>query len=463
MQSCASKSPRPSFTQRGKQRLWWTGIGVVGGLIGALFLLAGTGCGRHGKAAPQGGSSLPPSKVNLKRNIELDIAKKQPLDYMVETVGYLEAEAQTDIAAGVTGKVDELNFREGQWVDRNTILVKVEQDRYQAAVEAAEAKLKRATRVLALARIKLDLGKRTTIAPEELEERQNAVDVGEADVKSAQADVRMARHNLDRSWVRAPYAGQINQRRITLDSYLEEKTVIATIADISSIRLVGYIPEKAMPTARKMIEDESRIQQVKFAGALTAARKPLDLLTAVAYHTSREATAGLPVEFSVQAFGNRRFQARVFYVSTVASPDTHMFECKALVQSAGLDVELKPGYTAQIYLPLKQSKADACIVSEVAVRPSEKGWIAFVPKFDGWEKDKDGNETPKFIAKARTLRLGYRPPNTGTVEVLDGIVPGEIIVRKGADALEDGTPIAIPKAQLDLIRELIPSNTVESK
>src|SRR5262249_14461156 len=104
-----------------------------------VLLVAGVGCGRHGKPAPVGGTTVPPARTKWTRSVELDQARRQPLTYCVETVGYLEAEGQTDIAAGVSGVVDEVLFREGQWVSQDTILVKVDQKRYEAAAEVARA------------------------------------------------------------------------------------------------------------------------------------------------------------------------------------------------------------------------------------------------------------------------------------------------------------------------------------
>src|SRR5437899_1636427 len=99
----------------------------LGRVAAASFLMvlsvATLGCGRHSKAAPQGGSDIPPSKVNLKRNVELARVEQRGLVSYVETVGRLEAEGETGLAAGVTGIVDEVLFREGQEVDRNTLLV----------------------------------------------------------------------------------------------------------------------------------------------------------------------------------------------------------------------------------------------------------------------------------------------------------------------------------------------------
>jgi len=71
--------------------------------------------------------------------------------------------------------------------------------------------------------------------------------------------------------------------------------------------------------------------------------------------------SGFDPEFTLLAFPHRTFRARIFYLSTVASPDTHMFECKAEIDLPGLDVELRPGYTARIRLPLR-SNPNACVV-----------------------------------------------------------------------------------------------------
>src|SRR4051794_34388693 len=105
------------------------------------LVAAGAGCGRQGKGAPQGGDGRPPSKVNLKRTVELGRAEQQALVSFVEVVGVLEAEGQTDLAAGVSGLVDEVSFREGDDVNPGTVLVKVDQRRYVAAAKVAEAEV----------------------------------------------------------------------------------------------------------------------------------------------------------------------------------------------------------------------------------------------------------------------------------------------------------------------------------
>src|SRR5262245_53190581 len=103
-------------------------LGLLGGAVVAA-LLGGLGCGKHGSKAPKGGADVPPSKVKLERLVELTRAGQKPLTYHVETVGVLEAEGQTDIAAGVTGIVDEVLFREGDFVEQGAVLIKIDQRR----------------------------------------------------------------------------------------------------------------------------------------------------------------------------------------------------------------------------------------------------------------------------------------------------------------------------------------------
>jgi RND family efflux transporter MFP subunit len=241
--------------------------------------------------------------------------------------------------------------------------------------------------------------------------------------------------------VRAPYAGQVNQRKVTLGTYVEDKTTIATIADLRRIRLVGWVPEKAAPTARELLRREELRRACRLTGAALTATVPLAPLTVLVAGERLTSPDDFNLEFTLNAYPKQTFRARIFYMSTVASPDTHMFECKAEVDARGLDAELRPGLSARIRCPLR-GNPNACVVPEESVRATERGFIAFVPVR---RKTKDGKD--EWIAQARELKLGYR--SAGSVEVQQGIAPGEWIVRKGAEALEEGTPIRFPEAQLE--------------
>src|SRR5205823_12611498 len=116
--------------------------------------------------------------------------------------------------------------------------------------------------------------------------------VADSELAAARSGRMLAEHNLYRSQVRAPYSGQINARRVTAGSYIEEKTVIGTMADLSWLRLVGFIPEKAAPIAREMLATEDATRTAWLVGSAfgtpTAALAALQL----------EATGSTPSAFS---------------------------------------------------------------------------------------------------------------------------------------------------------------------
>ncbi len=413
-------------------------------LLSGFILMGLVGCQRSSQGVAPGLAAKPPSQVNLKRNVALAQASRQALEYFVETVGVLEAEAETQLAAGVTGIVDEVNFREGDEVTTDTILIRVDQKRYLMAAEQARANVERAQAALALAQ---DAAERTREARRGAseEERTRALlnlRVAESELRAAQAALQLAEHYLNRSQVRPPYMGRINKRLITPGSYVDEKTVIATLADLSRLRLVGYVPESAAATVR--------------AKLLRRERLVLSNLTLIFGTTMIDPSVGMPaaitqsavmegmmdardVDFTVRALPNRQFSGRIFYMSTVANPETHMFECKAEVPSVVNGTRLQPGYSATIRYPLR-TNPDACVIPEEAVRPTERGFVVFVPV----ERRTRRGDT-EWVAEARVLILGYRAK--GMVEVRGGLDPqkslrpGDWFVHQGAEALEDGTPI----------------------
>jgi RND family efflux transporter MFP subunit len=412
-------------------------------------LFAATGCSRHSTAAPAGGSAVPPSKVNLKRNVDLVRAEQRPLVYFVETVGVLEAEGVTDLAAGVKGVVDEVNFREGDLVEpgQRMPLVCIDQASYRAALDTAVANEKRAVGAVGLARDRLQRAQQAGVGSSEAERRETELNLGiaEAELQAARAALDLARHNFDRSQVRPPYKGRINKRMVTPGSYLEDKTVIATMADLSRIRLVGFVPESAVALVRELMEKQGRRVEVNRVALPVGAWlsgtgvPPVIGLLANAALERDDVPSGYDPEFTVLPFPNRNFRARIFYLSTVADPSTHMFECKAEVDMRYVNVELKPGFTARIKLPIN-STLSACTVPEESVRATERGFVVFTP---------EGTPGPdgqfEYVARVRPLEIGYRTP--GFVEVRQGVTPGQWVVRRGADALEDGTPIRFADEQ----------------
>jgi membrane fusion protein, multidrug efflux system len=386
-------------------------------------------------------SAVPPSKVNLKRNVELCVAEQRALQYAVETPGVLEAERVTDIAAGVSGIIDEVFFREGDNVTPDTVMILVDQKRFQTQLDIATANEMRMKAALQqatdAARRAVDAG--AAITQEERTRTHLAMKTAEAELAGAEANRRLADIQLARSRVRPPYAGRINQRKVTAGMFIEEKGVVGTIADVSQLRLVGWVPESASAAVRQRMTANVALSAMdaiamlgnNLGGGLACVGNVVQLPHTL--HAPQLAN----VEFTLLAYPREKFRAKVFYMSTIANPETHMFESKSEIYTTGLLGRLQPGYTARIRFPLR-TNPDACVVPEESVRPNERGFVAFVPI----QRTNRSGQT-EWVAQARIVELGYREP--GWVEVKNGIKPGETLVRRGAEALEDGTPINMPE------------------
>lgn len=93
------------------------------------------------------------------------------------------------------------------------------------------------------------------------------------------------------------------------------------------------------------------------------------------------------------------------------------------------DMALRPGAFAEITIPVSAPRT-APVIPQTAIRPSERGFIAYVV-----EKD---------IAIERILSIGMRTAD-GQAEVLSGLQPGEMLVVRGADALRANAPVRVVK------------------
>ncbi|QEL13817.1 efflux RND transporter periplasmic adaptor subunit [Limnoglobus roseus] len=413
-----------------------------GSLVVLLALTAG--CGKKGLPSATVGNQTPVSKVNLRRPVELTRAEQRIIVSNVEQVGSLEARQTTEIAAGVTGVVDAVLFDEGAVVspDDKKPLVQIDQEKYLTTYESAVSAEAAAKANYDRAKDVADRAKGPGGAFSQAEQRQTdeMMKQAEAQFYVAKSNLKLAKHNLVRSQVPAPYRGQMNQKKITPGSYVKEDTIIGTIADLSEIRVVGYVPESVAPLIRERTEQRAKVVAARSLAVALGSPGGWGGITTRLLVESNQLPSGYDPEFSVPSLPRRNFRATIFYMSTVADPTTHMFECKARID--GTDphfAALKPGFTARIRFPY-ESTPDAVVVPEESVRATERGFLVFVVE------KRAGKDGPEWVAKSRRIEPGARSP--GWVEVKAGLSPGEWLVQRGAEALDDGVPVRVPDEQV---------------
>jgi RND family efflux transporter MFP subunit len=357
----------------------------------AIVLLASLMAGACG--GTQGATNARPKSAALM--VRTAPVAVQDVIYQIKALGSLEAQDMVQVTAEVEGAVSEVRFREGDRVGKDTVLARIDPDRYRLEAERAKAALAQATAELGRAQADLkrreELSAAQLVAAEEMTRSrgENARLAAAVDVAKAAYDI--AQQNFRKAEVRPPQAGVINTRTVDTGKYVKQGDVLATLVDSARLRL-----------RFKVSDGESLRAQAKSH-----------------------------VTFRVAALGPRDFDAEIYHVGVVADPGTRQVEVLGWVKNPGV---LKPGFFAEVALA-GESKKSAVVIPEGAVQASERGFVTYVV---------EGGK-----ARLREIEIGLRT-GTGVVEILSGLKPQEIVVIEGSDRLADGIEVqsveASPKA-----------------
>jgi multidrug efflux system membrane fusion protein len=352
-------------------------------------LVVGAAC-RKGDGAAGGGRS----RQAVAFPVEVAPVEIRSLVYAVNAVGSVEAFEKVQVTARVAGVVDRVLFSEGSPARVGQVLAEIEPERYRLAVEAAQAAFEKAE--AAKADAEAGLKRRETvinqtpglIPGEELETWRTKVRLAASDVAQTKAALNQANLNLHDAFVRAPVAGILQTRTVQTGQYIQVGMVLATLVQRDPLLLRFKAPER----------DAARLRVGQEAG------------------------------FRVRDI-NREFHAKIVHVAASADSGTRMVELAAEIKESG-DEALRPGTFAEIVIPVESSRP-APVIPQTAIRPSERGFLAFVV-----ENDK---------AVERVLGLGLRTAE-GQVEVLTGLKEGEALVIRGSEALRNGVAVRISAA-----------------
>jgi RND family efflux transporter MFP subunit len=309
--------------------------------------------------------------------------------YSVEAMGSIEAEEEVQVTAGVEGVVTRVSFREGDAVTTASVLAEIDPEIFRLRAERARATLDQmgAQEKQALAELKrreeLLSQEPPLVSAEEVERARQDAERLHAAVAEAKAAWELAEQDRRRSIVRPLVAGVINRKSVVTGQHVESSDVLATLADTRRLRLRFKVSE----------QESVRLQD------------------------------GMTLEFTTSAYPGRRFEARIFHVSSSADPQSRMVECLARIEGGA--AALKPGFFAEVRATIESHK-DAVVVPERAVLATEKGFVVY--------------EVENGLARRRLVSVGLRTRG-GDVEILDGLGPGAIVVTDGGAVLSDGAPV----------------------
>jgi multidrug efflux system membrane fusion protein len=362
---------------------------AAGGVLLALLLSA---CGGStDKAGGKGG------KRDLRFPVQVEAVAARPTQFSIAAVGSVAAFETVAITARVAGAIEKVSFQEGETADTERVLVEIEPERYRLAVDSAKAAMVRAESALkdadsSLARREsVNRDNPGLVRDEDLQTARARSASSRADVDQAKSALALAELNLRDALVRSPIAGVLQTREVQTGQYVQPGTRLGTVMRRDPLLLRFRVPEG----------DAAYLKE------------------------------GQPLGFT--AGGEGPFSAVITLVGGAADPVSRLVDITARVDDAKRE-RLRPGSFAQVTVPVGSSELLATI-PQSAVRPSELGFVAFVVERRGEQE----------VAVRCVVTLGLRTTD-GNVGVRSGLTPGQRLVVRGAEALDDGSVVLIEGA-----------------
>ena len=352
---------------------------VLAGLC-ALAIAGIAGVSRH---APEGGRAGVPV-VEFTRQ-DLYIVEPQRLDRTLPLTGTLTAFNEASVKARIAGELQEVAVREGEAVRRGQVVARIDPTEARARVagrradvEAARAQLDWAKKNRDSQRSLLDKG---FIAQTAYDNVQSNFQVAAAKLRAAEAELVLAQKSLGDAVLESPIDGVVSQRLAQQGERVAVDGKVVTVVDLSRLQL-----EAAVPAAE--------IGRLK---------------------------VGQSVAFRVDGFGDRGFDGRIDRINPATIAGSRSINVYAVIDNS--DGVLRSGLFAQGAVRLERVE-NALLVPATAVR-EEVGQTHVYALADG-------------IVTRKAVRVGPVDAD-GRVPVLEGLAPGDRIVRFNLGALREGT------------------------
>lgn len=337
----------------------------------AILLLSACGSsGPGGQGGPPGGG-MPPTQVETAKVLP------QPLSDQFETVGTLRAEESVVIRPEVDGKIQTIHFTEGQKVGAGALLFTLDPALNQAALNEANANLENSRRADARA---------SELVGKQLIARSDA-DTAKAALGVDQARATSARTRLEKSQIRAPFAGVVGLREVSAGDYVSTGQALVDLVHMDSLELEFRVPEVQLGKLK----------------------------------------VGQAVVFGVDAFPREPFKGTIVAIAPTIDLASRSAALRARVDNS--DFRLRPGLSARLQLVFA-TKPDALLVPEQAIWPNGDQKMVYLVR--------------QGVAKLVPVTLGARLP--GMVEVTSGLKAGDEVVTSGQQKLQDGAKVATAAA-----------------
>jgi len=218
-------------------------------------------------------------------------------------LGKTEASRKVTLKAETAGRIIAIKAKKGDKVKKGDVIVQIALDDRQSRLLEAKAKLRQRQIEYQAAK---ELSARNFRSKLKLAEAQAQLDSAKANLKNIKVD-------LNRTVIRASFAGVLELRPVEIGDFVKIGNPVATIVDLSPILVVANIPEVQIEKVRQGLSAKARLVSGKI------------------------------------------FSGKIRYVSTEAVNATRTF--KVEMETPNIDRSIVAGLTAELRLSLGDVKA----------------------------------------------------------------------------------------------------------
>lgn len=388
-----------SMTKGNKKRPWVRYLIVAVVLIVILVML------------------LKPGKIDVSATSVITTYPSQQYAQLTAS-GYVVAQRRAAVASKATGRLVELNVREGSVVKQGDILAKLDASDVQAAIAQAQAGIRQAESNVAQANVELvnaesdlkraqGLKAQGFISQQNLDNAQNRVNLTKASIQSAKSAVGVAlallkiqQVNQNFTEIRAPFDGVVLVKNANVGDIITpfssaagSQGAVVTMADMSTLEVEADVSESNLAKAK----------------------------------------IGQPVEITLDALPDSRFRGSI--AGIVPTVDRAKATVMTKIRFEKLDARILPEMSAKVTI-LSQAVTDADQQPLLAVNPKavvERGGKKIVFKIK--------EDTVEEIIVITGRKIG------DSIEIIlstkNALVSGDKLVLSPSEKIKTGSLIVV--------------------
>ena len=376
--------PRVRSTNRvGLQLRFWIAL-----LLSLAFLSCGGSDPRSGSARANVATAVP---------VSVATAERRDMPYYLTGLGSVSAFYTDSVKTRVDGELVEVNFKEGQYVNKGDLLVVIDPRPYQVALEQAQATLFKDQASLRDAKLNYErykglLENSGAMSQQQVDTQKATVDQLEGTVRTDQAAVDSAKLNLTYCHITSPISGRVGLRLVDPGNIVHatDTNALLVITQLQPIAVLFTLPEDQLPP--------------------------------VAQHMAK---GTLPVEAYSRDDQTKLATGKLLTIDNQIDQSTGTGRLKAVFDNK--DNLLWPNQFVNIRLLLEVRK-NSTVIPAAAIQRGPQGTYVFAAK-------------PDHTVEIRPVTIAFTQDNLSTIA--SGLTPDEVVVTDGQDKLQQGSQIEV--------------------